>query len=105
MFFENITQGSGSELERKFKAVHSSSALAVNAFSYWKKQPKTLSMLEENGFDEVTYEIDTFLHSVSSSRVSFSAMSYRELWNEWAAQTNLQNRATHLNCIGTRIEK
>lgn len=56
LFYKDLTQGSGSELEWKFRAVHSSSALAVNSFAYWKKNPTQLTILEESGFDSLTFE-------------------------------------------------
>ena len=56
LFLNDLEQGSGNELERKFKAVHSSSALAVNVFSYWKRQISSLLMMKEDGFNELTFE-------------------------------------------------
>ena len=56
LFLNDLKQGSGSELEWKFRAVHSSSALAVNVFSFWKKQPSSLPIMKEDGFDKLTFE-------------------------------------------------
>ncbi len=38
LFVDDLSSGSGNELDSKFKAVYSSSALAVNSFAYLKKR-------------------------------------------------------------------
>ncbi len=45
---DEITKGDGNELKdtkAKFKALHSSTALAVNVFQYWKRNNEKLSIL------------------------------------------------------------
>ncbi|MGD9783026.1 MAG: hypothetical protein AB7V14_12885 [Kiritimatiellia bacterium] len=52
----DLAQGSGQELDGKFRAAHSSSALAVNAFGPWRKNPQALSLLGKTGFDFLQFE-------------------------------------------------
>lgn len=52
----DLAQGSGQELDGKFRAAHSSSALAVNAFGPWRKHPQGLSLLGKTGFDFLQFE-------------------------------------------------
>lgn len=56
MFQKDLERGSGNELEGKFKAVHSSSALAVNTFSPFIKTPADLALANINGFSRVIFE-------------------------------------------------
>jgi hypothetical protein len=56
MFQHDLAQGSGNELEGKFKAVHSSSALAVNTFAPFTKDPARLSLANKKGFIKVQFE-------------------------------------------------
>jgi len=55
-FESELDDGSGSELEGKFLAVHSSSALAVNAFAIWKKDFSNLSLCGKTEFTELEFE-------------------------------------------------
>ena len=55
-FEEDLRKGKGDELRSKFCAVHSSSALAVNTFAYFKKDPSSLRLLGINGFSPPTFE-------------------------------------------------
>lgn len=52
----DLAQGSGNELEGKFRAAHSSSALAVNTFGPWRKNPQSLSLLGKTGFTSLRFE-------------------------------------------------
>ena len=52
----DFAQGSGQELEGKFRAAHSSSALAANSFGLWRKNPQALSLLGETGFTFLQFE-------------------------------------------------
>lgn len=52
----DLEQGSGNELEGKFRAAHSSSALAVNTFGPWRKNPQSLSLLGKTGFTALQFE-------------------------------------------------
>jgi hypothetical protein len=52
----DFAQGSGNELEGKFRAAHSSSALAANTFGPWRKNPQALPLLGETGFDFLQFE-------------------------------------------------
>ncbi|NCA83394.1 MAG: hypothetical protein EOM72_11735 [Opitutae bacterium] len=52
----DFAQGSGNELEGKFRAAHSSSALAANAFGPWRKNPQPLSLLGKTGFTALQFE-------------------------------------------------
>ena len=52
----DLSQGSGNELEGKFLAAHSSSALAVNTFGLWRKFPQTLRLHGKTGFDFLQFE-------------------------------------------------
>lgn len=52
----DFAQGSGNELEGKFRAAHSSSALAANTFGPWRKNPQLLSLLGETGFTLLQFE-------------------------------------------------
>ena len=52
----DLEQGSGNELEGKFRAAHSSSALAVNTFGPWRKNPQPLSLLGKTGFTALQFE-------------------------------------------------
>ena len=48
--------GSGCEWKTKFRAVHSSAALAANNFGRWRLQPEGLSILGHQGFRTVKLE-------------------------------------------------
>jgi hypothetical protein len=52
----DLEHGRGNELEGKFRAAHSSSALAVNTFGRWRKNPQTLSLLGKTGFTSLQFE-------------------------------------------------
>ena len=49
-FEKDLKQGAGNELDGKFRALHSSSALGVNFFGYFKRHRSKLSILGENNF-------------------------------------------------------
>ena len=55
-FNDDLREGSGDELRKKFRAIHSSSALAVNTFARWKKDPRTLSLCGVHGFNNIQFE-------------------------------------------------
>ena len=55
-FKEDLSNGGGRELERKFLAVHSSSALAVNSFCPFKNHPEALTVLGRKGFTHLSFE-------------------------------------------------
>lgn len=55
-FKEDLSNGGGRELERKFLAVHSSSALAVNSFCPFKDHPEALTVLGRKGFTHLSFE-------------------------------------------------
>jgi hypothetical protein len=48
--------GAGHELKGKMRAPHSSSALAVNMFGRWRRDPTTLRICGETGFEELRFE-------------------------------------------------
>ena len=52
----DFLQGSGNELEGKFCAAHSSSALAANTFGLWRKHPEDLNLLGMSGFTSFRFE-------------------------------------------------
>ncbi|MCK4468477.1 MAG: hypothetical protein KAU60_09010, partial [Desulfobacterales bacterium] len=54
--YRELEGGSGNELKEKFKALHSSSALAVNAFAKWKSNTTDLFLCGKNGFKSLTFE-------------------------------------------------
>jgi hypothetical protein len=55
-FRTDFEQGSGNELAGKFRAVHSSSALAANCFGPFKRRPEELYLAEANGFGSISFE-------------------------------------------------
>jgi len=55
LFKDDLAAGSGNELESKFNALFSSSALAVNSFALVKKLP-TFSIFEETDFTKINFE-------------------------------------------------
>jgi len=55
-FQADFEQGSGNELEGKFLAVHSSSALVANTFSRWYKTPSKLLLWGNCNFKEINFE-------------------------------------------------
>jgi hypothetical protein len=55
-FEADLRGGSGDELRIKFCAVHSSAALAVNSFTYFKKCPQHLYLLGRTGFSKPIFE-------------------------------------------------
>ena len=55
-FQGDFAQGSGSELAGKFRAAHSSSALAANTFGPWRNNPQSLSLLGHTGFTSLQFE-------------------------------------------------
>ena len=52
----DLRQGDGNELEGKFRAAHSSCALAVNTFAPFKSEPATLSLPGEGDFTRLSFE-------------------------------------------------
>ena len=48
--------GAGHELEGKMRAPHSSSALAVNTFGRWRRDPTSLRLQGETGFESLRCE-------------------------------------------------
>ena len=55
-FEADLLQGDGNELAGKFRAAHSSSALAVNTFGRFKSRPRELVLAASRGFDAVQFE-------------------------------------------------
>jgi Restriction Endonuclease associating with ARP len=55
-FQADFLQGTGNELAGKFRAAHSSSALAANTFGPWRIHPQSLHLLDESGFDVLQFE-------------------------------------------------
>ncbi len=55
-FERELRQGSGDELARKFRAAHSSSALAVNCFGPFKRNPHDLRMCGDRNFASLHFE-------------------------------------------------
>ena len=53
---EDYLKGSGHEWRRKFRAIHSSAALAANTFGRWKTDPSRLSFCSYTGFDKLKLE-------------------------------------------------
>lgn len=51
-----LNDGSGNELKKKFKALHSSAALAVNTFAKWKENTENLFICGNNGFKTLIFE-------------------------------------------------
>jgi hypothetical protein len=55
-FESELRAGSGDELKNKFRAVHSSSALVVNTFAPFKKDPAMLTLFGVQGFRSIRFE-------------------------------------------------
>ncbi|MBW1915184.1 MAG: hypothetical protein JRI86_09620 [Deltaproteobacteria bacterium] len=55
-FRADLEQGDGNEFYKKFCAVHSSSALAVNCFDFWKSRLYQFSMLGRTRFNLLQFE-------------------------------------------------
>jgi len=55
-FQEDFEGGSGNELYKKFRAAHSSSALAVNAFARWRREPSSLNIVGDTNFSTLRFE-------------------------------------------------
>lgn len=55
-FEADLRQGSGSELATKFRAAHSSSALAVNAFAPFRRFLPDLAVAARRGFTTMAFE-------------------------------------------------
>jgi hypothetical protein len=55
-FESELSAGSGDELKRKFRAVHSCSALVVNTFAPFKKDPSRLNLCGAQGFRSIRFE-------------------------------------------------
>ena len=55
-FGEDLAQGDGTELASKFRAVHSSAALVVNAFARFKDDPAHLTLAGVTGFETLRFE-------------------------------------------------
>lgn len=52
----DLLQGNGNELAGKFRAAHSSTALAVNTFARFKREPSSLSLFGLNGYTGLQFE-------------------------------------------------
>lgn len=55
-FESDLGQGGGHELNKKFLALHSSAALAINTFAPFKDTPSSLSILRKQGFGPPVFE-------------------------------------------------
>lgn len=55
-FKADLNSGSGNELKNKFKAIHSSSALAINHFGYFKRNIEELELLSIGEFSKICFE-------------------------------------------------
>lgn len=55
-FEADLSAGSGTELAKKFRAVHSSSALAVNSFAWFKDRPEDLRLLGRQAPQSIAFE-------------------------------------------------
>ncbi len=55
-FEADLRQGSGDELGGKFRAAHSSSALAVNVFAPFRHRPEELQICGTTDFDSMRFE-------------------------------------------------
>ena len=55
-FEADLRQGDGQELEGKFCASHSSSALAVNSFAPFKRELQSLRLAQRQGFTSLGFE-------------------------------------------------
>ncbi len=55
-FESELSEGDGGELKGKFKAAHSSSALAVNTFARFKTDPASLSLFDLSNFTTFQFE-------------------------------------------------
>jgi hypothetical protein len=55
-FIADLNQGSGNELGKKSRAVHSSSALGVNCFAHFKDAPGGLQILGKRGATAIRIE-------------------------------------------------
>lgn len=55
-FEADLRQGDGNEMEGKFRAAHSSSALAVNTFAPFKSDPAALRLPAGSGFASLSFE-------------------------------------------------
>ena len=55
-FESDLRQGDGNELEGKFRAAHSSCALAVNTFAPFKSDPAALPLPVGAGFNKLSFE-------------------------------------------------
>ncbi|MHA2278461.1 MAG: PGN_0703 family putative restriction endonuclease, partial [Candidatus Kariarchaeaceae archaeon] len=55
-FESELSSGSGNELAGKFRAVHSSSALAANTFAPFKVNPAELDLIGIHGFRSINFE-------------------------------------------------
>jgi hypothetical protein len=52
----DLTVGGGHELEKKFRAVHSSSALAINTFAPFKISLEVLTVAGKSSFKSIQFE-------------------------------------------------
>jgi len=55
-FQVDLHEGSGNEMQSKFLAVHSSTALVANTFGIWKSRPQNLKLCGLSGFSRITFE-------------------------------------------------
>ena len=55
-FESDLKRGGGHELNKKFLALHSSAALAINTFAPFKDFPRSLSILGKQGFRPPVFE-------------------------------------------------
>lgn len=58
----DFSQGDGKELRSKMRAVHSSSALSVNIFQYWKRINQIPAVAAECGFCNRYNNISKYIH-------------------------------------------
>ena len=55
-FQEDFDDDSGNELYKKFRAAHSSSALAVNTFARWRRKADSLNIFGNTNFNTLKFE-------------------------------------------------
>ena len=73
-FEADLRQGGGNELKKKFRAVHSSAALAANTFAPFKANRQALRLVGIGAFDTIKLE-GKCPHGVSKSAPNLDALA------------------------------
>ena len=99
----DLRSGAGQELSSKFRAAHSSSALAVNMFGWWRRKPETFP-LQKSQTISMKFEVACASGLAGHHRTSmFSRKARKSLQSNLSAPNGSPRRelasSTRISCL------